>query len=269
MTPASDTWFETCTDLLTDPQNQRVWSIIVSLFGDLAQKPGDRLSGGALTRIIMPMGIKPEAIRVALHRLRKDGWIDSARTGRASVHFLTEFGRAQSAEVTPRIYTRHPEIPADWHILIAEEGAGQSSLDDLLLTADYFSIGRNIALGSGGVPQICDDLLGFDVTARAVPGWVKAKVCPPDLTAACQSLLEALDKAGGLLPADRPVPPLQAATLRMLIVHRWRRVVLRHPDLPAGFFPDGWPGPACRDAVFQLLDQLPRPALREIEAECG
>lgn len=262
------TWFDSSVERLTDPQNLRVWSIIVSLFGDLAQQPGARLGGGALGRLIGPIGIKPEAIRVALHRLRKDGWLQSERSGRESQHFLSEFGRAQSAAVTPRIYTRDPVAPGDCHLLIADEAAGIQTLDDLLLTENHISIARNAALGSGAVPQNCDDLLVFAVQPRAVPGWMKARVWPPELNRDCQSLL---DDLGAVLATSPPTPPtlLQTATLRTLVVHRWRRVVLRHADLPRAYFPADWPGPACREAVFDLLDRLPRPALSGIEAECA
>ena len=264
-----DRWFDACVERLTDPQNLRVWSIIVSVFGDLAQGSGDRLSGGALTRIIGPMGIKPEAIRVALHRLRKDGWLQSERTGRESQHFLTGFGRAQSAAVTPRIYTRMPDAAADWHVLIADEAAGIQTLDDLLLTENHISIARNVALGAGAVPGNTDDILAFAVTPRAVPDWMKSRVCPPDLCRACRSLLDDLVAAADLL-TPMPAPTrLQSATLRTLIVHRWRRVVLRHADLPAAYFPDDWPGPACREQVFRLLDVLPCPPLPALEAECA
>ena len=267
MAAPRDDWFDSCAQILTDPQNQRVWSIIVSLFGDLAQKPGDRLSGGALSRIIMPMGIKPEAIRVALHRLRKDGWIDSARAGRASAHFLTEYGRARSAEVSPRIYTRVPDTPDRWHLLIAEDGSGQSALDEVLLTTEYFSLARNVALGAGPPPESCEELMVFEVRTHAVPDWVRARACPADLAENCRSLLDALERAAALLPPEGEITPLQTATLRMLIVHRWRRVVLRMPELPAAFFPPDWPGPDCRAAVFRLLDRLPRPPLDTLETE--
>jgi len=267
MEDTRDSWFDTCAQILTDPQNQRVWSIIVSLFGDLAQKPGDRLSGSALSRIIMPMGIKPEAIRVALHRLRKDGWIDSQRSGRASEHYLTEFGRARSAEVSPRIYTRMPDTPTEWHLLIAEDGSGQSALDEMLLTADYFSLARNVALGAGSAPEVGGELMSFDVRTRAVPDWVRARACPDDLAENCRSLVDALERASALLPPEGEVTALQTATLRMLIVHRWRRVVLRQPDLPSAFFPPDWPGPACRAAVFRVLDRLPRPTLEALDAD--
>ncbi|MFC3614126.1 PaaX family transcriptional regulator C-terminal domain-containing protein [Lutimaribacter marinistellae] len=254
-------WFDTAIATLADPQNLRVWSVIVSLFGDLAQKPGDELSGGALTRIIEPMGIKPEAIRVALHRLRKDGWLDSTRSGRVSSHHLTAFGRAQSAQVTPRIYARTPHVAPQWHLLIAEDGPGIHTLDDLLLTASYTSLGRNTALGEGPVPSDVDDLLAFEVTARAVPDWVKARLCPPELVAACADLHTSISDLLRSRPPGWHGTQHQVATLRTLIIHRWRRVVLRHPDLPPVFFPQDWCGPELRQNVFDLLDKLPSPDL--------
>ena len=262
MTEEIDSWFENAVARLKDPGNQRVWSIIVSLLGDMAQDPKDRISGGALTRIIGPMGIKPEAIRVALHRLRKDGWIDSSRSGRTSEHFLTPSGRSQSAAVTPRIYSRSPAVTESWHVLIAEDGAAQRTLEDVLLTGDYVGIGRHSALGAGPPPQDCDDLLAFTITDARVPNWLRNQIFSSDLIAACSSLLHDLESTP---PPPAGLSAVQRATLRTLIVHRWRRVVLRHPELPDNFLPDNWPGTMCRQRVFSLLDALPRPNPAEFE----
>ena len=257
---SQNTWFETALAELADPRDQRVWSVIVSLFGDLAQEPGAQISGGALTRIIEPIGIKPEAIRVALHRLRKDGWIESDRIGRVSMHFLTEYGRVQSAAVTPRIYARGPAPARPWHLLIAEDGAGTQVLDEVMLSHDCTPITRNVALGPGPAPGQIEGVLAFDVTPHTVPKWVQDRLCPQELRVACQSLFEAIQQAARSRPGDWSATPLQSATLRTILIHRWRRVVLRQPDLPAEFFPSDWSGPACRNAVFDLLDTLPRPA---------
>jgi len=259
-----NSWFELAVAELKDPHNQRVWSIIVSLFGDLAQDCGAHISGGALTRIVEPMGIKPEAMRVALHRLRKDGWIESDRVGRVSMHQLTEFGRSQSARVTPRIYAREPLNAQNWHLLIAQDGPGMRTLDDVLLSRDYTPIGRTAALGSGPLPDHCDDLMVFDVNPRAVPKWVQDRAYPKDLHTACSSLHKALCNVISARPANVSLSAAQVATLRTLIVHRWRRVVLRQPDLPAAFYPQSWIGPDCRSEVFRLLDTLPNPELKEI-----
>ncbi|MBY6140497.1 PaaX family transcriptional regulator [Leisingera daeponensis] len=255
-------WFDATVQQLNDPQNQRVWSVIVSLFGDLAQEKGAQISGSALTRIITPMGIKPEAIRVALHRLRKDGWIESSRAGRASVHYLTEYGRNQSAAVTPRIYERHAAAPSEWHLLIAEDGAGQATLDEVLLLPSYVAVNRTAALGHGPMPRNLDDLMAAGVSSIAVPEWLKLRLFPEHLRDACAALQLDLKKISAP-PAG--LTPAQTGTLRTLLVHRWRRVVLRHPDLPPGFHPADWAGESCRALVFALLDKLPRPDLTALD----
>ncbi len=262
MNSAHSQWFETSISQLNTLQNLRVWSIIVSLFGDLAQKPGDRINGTTLTRIITPMGIKPEATRVALHRLRKDGWIESARSGRASVHYLTDYGRSQSAAVTPRIYARAPIAPQDWHLLICEDSSGSAALEAALLLPQYTRVNRCTALGYGPRPASLDaDFFVASLSQPQVPNWLQARLFPQDLITSCQALQRALAELSP--PAD--LSPVQVATLRTLIVHHWRRIALRHPALPPSFHPADWTGEACRTRVFDLLDQLPRPSLSALD----
>lgn len=261
MTHSDNHWFDTSVELLSDPQNQRVWSIIISLFGDMAQQPNDQISGGALTRIISPMGIKPEAIRVALHRLRKDGWIESARSGRTSIHYLTQHGRDQCAAVTPRIYARDPASPKNWHVLIAADGTHQSALDEALLLPGYIAVNRTTALGCGPKPGTTHDLLVMDATNFSLPDWFKTQLFPAEVSASCATLLKVISS----IPEPKPgLTSVQIASLRTLIVHRWRKIVLQHPDLPTDFYPASWPGDACRDSVFALLDHLPLPNLTEL-----
>jgi phenylacetic acid degradation operon negative regulatory protein len=40
--------------------------------------------------------------------------------------------------------------------------------------------------------------------------------------------------------SDLPEDPLDAAAARMLLIHRWRRIVLRFPELAAPLLPSGW-----------------------------
>ncbi|WP_293573752.1 PaaX family transcriptional regulator C-terminal domain-containing protein [Phaeobacter sp.] len=275
MTDLNIPWFDSAIAKLSDPQNQRVWSIIVSLFGDMAQQNGDCINGQTLTQIITPMGIKPEAIRVALHRLRKDGWIDSHKSGRASVHVLTDLGRRQSAEVTPRIYAA-AAVPAQaWHLVIAEDGQS-TALEPLLEQSTYFSVNRSTALGLCAPPRGGRDLLVVQDPEMRVPGWFQDRLFPADLCQACATLEQVLAAVLGMdlrhaadgmahreagQSALPPLTELQIVTLRTLVVHRWRRVVLRHPDLPASFHPKAWRGEPCRQLVAELLSHLPRPQL--------
>ena len=115
--------FETLIARLTDGEPPRVWSFLVTAFGDLAQKEGTALSSAFLTRMTGRIGIKPDANRVALHRLRKEGWVDSQRIGRSSRYLLTDWGRAQTMKASPRIYADRELVSDAWLVLLPQTHA--------------------------------------------------------------------------------------------------------------------------------------------------
>lgn len=245
--------------LLTQGQTHRVWSVIVTVFGDLVQGPGDEISAHALARIMARIGFKPEAVRVALHRLRKDGWIQSRRDGRASIYALTDLGRQQSAYASPRIYGATAPDPDIWHVIV---GDGMS-VERYVVDHGYLGLSPRAALGQGPVPDdLAPDLLALAGADLVVPDWLRDQVCPPDLAAAAAQLAKGVAQWHEVTPEN----PIDAAALRVLIVHSWRRVRLRAPDVPAALFPKDWQGAACRAQVETLLAGLPRPSLPMIEA---
>lgn len=260
--------FRDAAALLTGGESHRVWSLIVTIFGDLARREGDRISGAALTRLVGMMGVKPEAMRVALFRLRKEGWIDSVREGRGSLHFLTRMGRRQSAEASPRIYDADRSFPENWHLLVSGSGeqTGRGQLDSFLLTGEYLPVGSQVVIGPGPLPGDLKGLLGVETGQVSVPGWLRDQVCPPELMAQYEALERDFGTLLCQLERGTPLAAAEAAALRLLVVHSWRRLLFRHPDLPDWFFPDGWRGPGCRSHFRSLMEQLPAPDLRKLEA---
>lgn len=259
--------FENVTDVLIGGESRRVWSLIVTIFGDLARGEGEGISGAVLTRLVGMMGVKPAAMRVALHRLRKDGWIDSMRTGRGSQHVLTPFGRSQSAGASPRIYDRTRQFPALWHLLIcgADDVAGRERLDQALLDPGYLPIGAQVAMAPGALPEDSGGLMAVETCRWSVPVWLRDQICPPDLLAQGQALHADFTAIRQILDQPAHLTVLEATVVRLLIVHSWRRLLFRHPDLPAEFFPDTWPGEVCRAMFCDLLQRLPVVSVAEIE----
>ena len=266
MSNVSETWFSDGIRILTYNRNQRVWSIIVTLFGDLAQNPGDRISGAVLSRITEPMGIKPEAMRVALHRLRGDGWIVSERDGRISHYSLTADGLKQSRAASPRIYARQVKYPDRWQVCVANGGRGGAKPADIqkLRRRGFLQVNSGVFLAPADTTPLKDSLV-LQGHVENVPVWLCDRVAPAEVAQAYDDLNDALDRFSLLL---RPVPhitPLQAATLRTILVHVWRRALFSHADLPPQFFSADWKGPNCRAKVLDLLDRIGRPELAALE----
>ncbi|CUH39015.1 Transcriptional repressor PaaX [Jannaschia seosinensis] len=220
--------------LLTGGQVPRVWSVLVTIFGDLATAPGRRLSGAELRALVAPMGIRPEALRVALHRLRGDGWLEAERQGRETSHALTPRALAESRMAARRIYAA--EASKSLFLVLAEPGTA--------LHNDVTPVTAQIGLACrGGTERIPLD---------HVPNWIRAKICPPEQVAAMADLLQRMRAVD---PACTPDP----VALRIVLVHEWRRAILRLPDLPDRAFAAAWPGAAARGVFHELLTELPRP----------
>ena len=254
--------------LLSGQGDLRVWSIIVTIFGDMAQNAGDEISGAVISALTERMGIKPAAMRVALHRLRKDGWIESVRDGRISRYHLSDHGRAESASASGKIYGDR-DLAGPWQLLVLPPLGHEERMraERHLIGIDYAPLGSSTYLGRAAPIGLDVEPFAMEVCWRRVPDWLKSSLASRELSDAYDDLRNRLEAVADLLHSNRPASPLEIVTLRALIVHHWRRLVLRHPDLPAAFYPDRWPGETCRTLVSDLLEGLSRPALDALEVQ--
>ncbi len=261
----SNTAFENSLAALLLIKDQRVWSLIVTLFGDMAQAEGEVICGSVLSAVAAKLRLKPEATRVALHRLRKDGWISSEKSGRHSFHKLTEFGQSQSSKVSGKIYAVRGNLADDWHVLIAAPmaKAAVSGYVAARLEDGYVALRPGVFVKQGplrdGQQGLC--LAGNNTP---IPAWIKAEVYPPKMQDSYAILCKTLLVVNQNLRAPSELSALEIIALRVLIVHHWRKLALRSPDLPDGFFPDDWRGAMCRKLVHEVLEKLPRPVLASV-----
>ncbi len=256
---------ETLDDLvngLSGGQSPRVWSWVVTVFGELAREPGSEISGNLLHGLAGLIGIKPEAIRVALHRLRKDEWIVSRRNGRNSVHLLSEKGQKISVDASRRIYGTASNGRSAW-LVLADPGF---PVDADVVDAVPVGTGMWIMAEKPNGDGIFSTPLE---SGHGLPDWVTAKVCPADLVTQSCVLADRLAALRGRFSDPEfeiaTMTPLQVATLRVMIVHDWRRLILKAPTLPEQVFPDRWHGAQCRAHVSWLLSRLRRPSLSALE----
>lgn len=235
---------------------QRVWSLLVSVFGDLAPGEGTGIRGPVLSAIMTGMNVRAEATRVALHRLRNDGWITSEKSGRTSLHGLTDFGRTETQQASLRIYAGPHALQGNWRILLMADAAETTEPP-----RGFLQICPRVFIGPAGdiIPENA-----MALTGTSMPLWLRRDITPADLCADYATLHRILLTADQALPDGTPLPPTDRAVLRCLIVHNWRRLLLRHPDLPAALYTPDWRAPECRVLVNRLLQRFPRPNLADL-----
>lgn len=236
---------------------QRTGAVIVTLYGDAIAPRGGSLSLSELCVVFGAMGIGEGVVRTSVSRLAADGWLERTRRGRRSFYRLAALGREATERAAPLIYG--PLCPEGRGLaLVLGERGGQAAGAGVLAPGVWVdhagaAPAEAIILTLDGAPEMLARM-----AARAWP--------LDDLATRYRSFLAAVGRP------DPTLAGLEALVARLLLVHEYRRVVLRDPHLPRALLPSDWPGFAARDlcrAAHEALRAESEAWLDQAEAEEG
>ncbi len=94
-------------------------SFIFTLYGDLVHRSAGDGSVwiGALIRLMASFGVSAPAVRQAVSRMARQGWLVARRQGNRAFYSVTERGRRRIEELSPRIYGPVVEWDGRWRLL--------------------------------------------------------------------------------------------------------------------------------------------------------
>jgi PaaX-like protein len=120
-------------------------SALFDLYGDHLRSRGSRAPVAALVRLLAPLGITAPAVRTAVSRMARQGWLDAVRLPEGAGYELTPRAARRLDEAAERIY-RHGDHEWDgrWHVVVVErvrERARRERLRSALRFLGY-AVGR-------------------------------------------------------------------------------------------------------------------------------
>ncbi|MEJ8573031.1 PaaX family transcriptional regulator C-terminal domain-containing protein [Microbaculum marinum] len=249
----------------------RVWSVVITVFGDAVIPRGGMIGMAALQDLTTRMGVAPGALRAAMSRLAKDGWVVRLRHGRRSYYRLSRESAATSIAAGDRFYAAGPPgWDGSLEVAIApEEPAGERDARTATMAgAGFVRIGNGTYIRPGRVADaaaIPKDMFVLAAAADAVPDWVTGFVSDPDVAQGYTSILADFGSLDAALARGSTLSPLDAVVARTLLIHDWRRVVLRDAALPNRLRPRDWPGEDARSLVKRLYRRLLEPSERWLD----
>ena len=228
----------------------RAGSLIVTVFGDAVVPRGGVLSLSSLHEIMRAFRISDTLVRTALSRLVQEGWFERWKVGRNSYYRLTPQGQEAFAQATQRIYA---EPPQSWHgsfdLLLLDNGQDRGALRTELTGIGYGILGPDL-------------LIAAAASSNGREGVLRLSAAPADLATARRLAERAwplesiesryrrfIDTYAGTLTAiegGARFSSLDALLVRILLIHDYRRAVLKDPLLPQELLPDPWAGAAAR-----------------------
>lgn len=247
------------------PVRLKTWSLIVTLFGDAVLPRGGSISAMSLAQVMDAMGMGAGAVRTAISRLAADGWIERRRQGRVSFYRLSARHQAQFDEAAQRIYARPaagarragPAGQAMRWAIVALPREGNAVAQPITPAAGLMELSRGWYLADlETAPLLPEEAAIFEGKFGRCPDWLMQMLAPHEQAEAMRRLIGVFAPLAERLASGWEPDPLDALALRILLIHDWRRIVLRLNPMTAGLQPEGWPEAECRALVARLYRQL-------------
>jgi phenylacetic acid degradation operon negative regulatory protein len=268
-------------------------SALFDLYGDHLRARGARAPVAALVRLLAPLGVHPPAVRTAVSRMVRQGWLEPLRLDGQPGYALTSRARRRLDDAAARIYRTAPDgTPVGagaegsgdwdrhWHLGILREVPTARRREQLASQLAFLgwaplSDGAWVGLRNDaevdqilGVEGIAADRFRAPVDDGAVE-FARRVWRLDELGASYDAwLMEAktLVDGAGHEPATDTTDE-QAFAVRSELVHEWRKFLFRDPGLPAELLPDDWAGTRAA-AFFDFHAERLSPAAGRFVDDC-
>lgn len=235
----------------------RTWSLLVTVFGDVALPSGAPIRLADLSDWMAALGIEPGLVRTALSRLVSNGTLMRERDGKSALYRLSHAAADDFSRAAELIYGRNAPVPSgSLTLALIEDGAERGQIRAQLAAQGFAGLAANVLIRPdhiGIAPALPMGVLSLavapnaDLAARAGAIW--------SLEPVQQGYHSFIAQAGAML-AEQHLSADDAFLARLLLVHEFRRIVLRDPYLPQALLPPDWPGPRARGAFDASYRQL-------------
>jgi phenylacetic acid degradation operon negative regulatory protein len=243
-------------------------SLIMTVFGDSVYHRGGIISLASLIQLMDVFGLNERSVRTAVFRLVQNGWLVSEKIGRTSYYRITESSRQRFVMSDQKIYSfEQREWDQKWDLVLLSSVELENKV---LLKRELEWLGfANIATNVMAYPG-CDHLklqnllLNLSMTdqvvlfkAETLALWqesyptVKRMVSinwPVDsLQQRYQKFIHDFRHFFSYLEGEDEIDPVQAFQVRILLIHQYRRILLKDPNLPLELLPLDWPALIARN----------------------
>ena len=254
-------------------------SALFDLYGDYLRSRGGRAPVAALVRLLAPLEIAAPAVRTAVSRMVRQGWLVPVRLPDGPGYQLTVRAVRRLDEAAARIYrTGRPEWDGHFDVLVLTTPVARTERSRVANTLTFLGYGR-LSDTTWVAPRGADEVDGL-LTEVGV-AYERFTAAHAGGSSGASSLvrrawdLGRLARAYEIFTAEQrtalappgPHSDEGAYALRFRLLHAWRTFLFRDPQLPAVLLPPRWPGTVAAN-LFDLHEARLRPAADRFVDAC-
>lgn len=255
----------------------RAGSLIISIYGDAIAPHGGVIWLGSLIRLLEPFGVSSRLVRTSVYRLSKENWLQSQSIGRRSYYSLTSSGRRRFEAAYRQVYAAQgTPWNGQWCLLMLDlpgiDSEQRETIRRELLWQGFGALAPWVLIHPGiDSESVLTTLEEFAVADKAL-----MMIAHSEIADTKQALHELVNKCWDLarlselyrrfladfqplltaLQDDEKPDPRRCFLVRTLLIHQYRRLLLRDPHLPNELLPEDWSGNKARSVCRDLYRQV-------------
>ena len=259
-------------------------SHLVTVFGDVMSGHGQWIWLGSLIEALQGLGYSERLVRTSVFRLVQDDWLQTEKIGRRSYYCFTESAKLHNEKAARRIYAGDvPTWDGRW-LIVTPAYVSEPKLTQFRRQLDWLGFSP-LAGGVYAHPSFEQQSLEETVEEMALSDAVvifTSKTLDKSSAAVLKKLVHDRWNIKQLesdyqqfLTVYQPLQQLvseveltdqQSFLLRTLLIHEYRRILLKDHELPEDMLPESWAGFAAHSLVSQMYGQLAESSNRYITA---
>ena len=230
------------------------------------------------------MGYSERLVRTAVYRLVQQDWLQAKKIGRRSYYRFTGMADAQYEKAARRIYApTQPHWDGTWTLVspVMVPDEKRDLLRKSLLWQGYNTLLTGLFAHPSSdrtslnetleEQNLADKVLVFSaVTNDALSAALLREVAQhkwnlDELQGMYQEFFSFYRAIDASLDADN-IDPQSAFVLRTLLIHEYRRILLRDPDFPEAVLPADWAGQNAQALTRRIYRKLITSSLSYVQA---
>ncbi|WP_100223271.1 PaaX family transcriptional regulator [Acinetobacter baumannii] len=257
-------------------------SLISTIFGDSVLHRGGNISLASLIQLLELFGFNDRAVRTSVFRLVKNDWLCSDKIGRTSFYRITDSSRSTYLQAEQRIYNdQMKEWDHYWDLILMSslDTENKALLKKELEWLGFANISTNL-MAYPGCNRIelqrllvdlnmseqvvvfkAETLQLFNNSVDTIGRMLRTNWPIDELRQRYLQFLDIFREIGVLLMQENEqLEPVQAFQIRTLLIHYYRRILLKDPALPLELLPTDWPAISARTLSMNIYKKVFKPA---------
>jgi len=261
-------------------------SMIFTIYGDYIRHYGNQIWIGSLIRLLKEFGHNDQAVRAAISRMSKQGWVHAEKKGNKSYYSLTERGVKRIEEAAKRIFKLRPEKwDGKWRMLVytipEEKRNLRDELRKELVWSGFGTVSNSCWISPNNLEKQLYDLIEKYDIGPYVDFFIAEYDGPHkntmlvekcwDIDAINKKYEEFISQYSLKYVVDKnkihrgEMSDAECFVERTKLVHEYRKFLFVDPGLPEELLPGKWMGGHAAALFSEYYKELAKPASRFFE----